>query len=282
VTFASSLSSLPNGSLLVLMQPTVAYGSGDVKDVRTFLENGGTVLVADKSGLANSLLSGMGAGVSIESGLSVEDSLYNWRAKAVPTALIVPGTQSAFPFVANVTGLALNLPSPLLLSVGARVLGETSLLSFAVNSSLAARQSLLGTTPPQLAKGPFAVAAAEKIGRGTLVVVGDSQLLQNSQWSVADNSRLISNLFSRKKVIVDSTHWAVSPLTSGVALLKGEIGTSYAVLSTTPDRYAVAAGILVLAALLVPTSGSGEGARKSGILNSRTNEHLRREEGADG
>ena len=90
VKFTTSLSDIPAKSVLAILQPSVDYSSADANSVRSFLLAGGTVLVADKSGVANSLLKGMGAGITIESGYTISDPVYNWKAKTVPTALVLP------------------------------------------------------------------------------------------------------------------------------------------------------------------------------------------------
>jgi len=65
VNFTTSLSSLPAKSVLAILQPSVNFSSADASSVRSFLIGGGTVLVADKSGVANSLLQGIGSGIVI-------------------------------------------------------------------------------------------------------------------------------------------------------------------------------------------------------------------------
>ncbi len=275
VNFTNSYASLPQNSVLVMMQPTVTYTPGDIQGVRSFLAKGGTVLIADKSGLANSLLSGLGAGVSIESGLVVNDPIYNWKAQTTPTALVVPGTSSTFPSVTNVTGLAFSGPAPLSVTGKATRLAESSPLSYSVNASQSSGfLGVVGQQQPQLAKGPFAVLSGQKLLNGTLYVVGDSQFILNSEWNIADNEQFIANLFSTRNVFVDSSHWATSPVTSSSAQLKVEVAAAYSVVSAVPARYFATLGIIAFAVGLTPLPRNAERDRgdepRATTLNNET------------
>ena len=249
VSFTTSLSSVPAGSVLAIMQPSLNFSAADVQAVGSLLRGGGTVVVADKSGVANSLLTGLGSGITIQSQYSISDPLYNWKAKTLPTALILPGTASRFPFAANVSGIALNQPSPLLLQKGADV-------SAAVTSQLSYDVAQPGSG--QVSKGPFVVAAAEKVGNGTLLVVSDSQFLLNSESTIADNGALIGNLFINASVYIDASHWTSSPLTSSTAELKAELREAYGMLSGSPIRYILTLSFVVLAIALVPGEESSQ------------------------
>ena len=237
VNFTTSLAGLPAKGVLAVLQPSTGYSPADADSVRSFLLGGGTVLVADKSGVANSLLQGIGSGIGIEGQYSISDPVYNWKAKSVPTALVLPGTAAADPFVANVTGLALDEPSPL-------ELGGKGALQVAVTSQFSDTQGGV--------RGPFVVVASEKVGPGTLIVVGDSQFLLNSGWTMAQNKVLLGNLFANKDVFIDASHWMASPLTSSTAQVKAGLRQAYAIASSDPLRYVLAALMAGGALLLVP------------------------------
>ena len=249
LAFTTSLASISPSAVLVVMEPSANYSARDAQNVREFLAGGGTLLVADKSGVANSLLEGLGVPISIQGGYAVDDPIYNWKATTVPTALVPPSSVVHFPRAANVTGLALNQPSPLKVSPGAFVIGSTSQLSYEVEAGTSAK----------VASGPFAVAAAAKVGAGTVFVVGDPQLLFNSEWTSADNEVLIGNLFGGVKVLVDASHWSAGPLSSSTAQLKAELGEAYAAVSAPPAAYAMTVMIVAAAMALVPAK-EGPGA----------------------
>ena len=237
LNFTTTLTGLPADGVLVILQPSVNYSSADANSVRSFLLGGGTVLVADKSGVANALLRGIGSSISIEEHSSIGDPVYNWKGESLPTALVLPGTAADDQLVSNVTGLALNEPSPL-------TLGGPGAVQVAVTSQF--------SETPAGSKGPFVVMAAERIGSGTLVVVGDPQFLLNSEWTSADNRVLIGNLFANGNVFIDASHWMASPLTSSTAQMKAELRQTYAAISSVPMRYVFALVVVGLAVVQVP------------------------------
>jgi Domain of unknown function (DUF4350) len=241
LNFTTTFSSLPPRGVLVIIQPSSNYTRGDATQIRTFLTGGGTVLVADKSGVANSLLRALGSTISIQSQLSISDQTYNWKAKAVPTALVLPNAKLEFTFLSAVKGIALSQPSPLkLAAAGASDVAITSQFSSASPSTGS------GTT----SRGPFVVMAAQKFGNGTLLVVGDSQFLLNSEWTIANNQVLIGNLFTNTNVFVDASHWGLS----SIAQLKAELAPPSHALSSYPARYILTALMVAVTLALVPST----------------------------
>ena len=250
VNFTTSLSSLPARGVLAILQPSVNFSSADANSVKNFLLRGGTVLVADKSGVANSLLRGIGAAITIESQYSISDPVYNWRAKSVPTALVLPNTGAAY--LANVSGIALNQPSPL-------ALANSAASQVAVTSQFSETQTG--------ARGPFVVMASERMGAGTLIVVGDPQFLLNSEWAIANNKVLIGNLFANTSVFIDASHWMSSPLTSSTAQVKAGLRQISATISTFPLRYVFVLMMVGVALVLVPQAEDGG---KPGLGENKT------------
>ena len=241
LNYTTSLSTLPADGVLAVLQPSQNFSPADAQAVRNFLLGGGTVLVADKSGVANSLLRGLGAAIAIESSITISDSVYNWKSASVPTALVLPAVRASY--LANVSGIALSQPSPLELT-------GSDASQVAITSQFSQTQAG--------ARGPFVVMASESIGAGTLVVVGDSQFLLNSEWTIANNRVLIGNLFANRSVFIDASHWMVSPLASSIAQLKAELGGVYATISGVPLKYAFVLLMAGLALLLVPQEEHGD------------------------
>ncbi|MDG6988683.1 MAG: hypothetical protein JRN21_05080 [Nitrososphaerota archaeon] len=240
VRFTTSLSTVPQKSVLVVAQPSIDFSASEAGKVKGFLLGGGTVLVADNSGVANSLLAEIGSAISIEEQHTISDQTYNWKSSSVPTALVLPGVKPRFGFLANVTGIALDTPSPLLVSGGATGLAITSQFSGY-------------STPKGTVRGPFVVMAEQKFGSGTLIVIGDSQVLLNSEWTVADNKVLIGNLFANAPVYIDASHWGVS----STAQVKAELAQFYGSVSGSPSRYIATLFMVGLALALVPAKGTG-------------------------
>ncbi len=249
--------------VLVVMQPAAPFTSTDAQNVGSFLQRGGTVVVADSYGVSNSLLQGLGVGIAIQGQYAALDSIYNWKDKTLPTALVYPSAQKQFGFLSGVEAIAMNEPSPLVIqpNSGAQAVAVSSPLSVDVNrSSLSAANLLLGS-PNAIAQGPFTVAAVQRVGNGTILVVGDSQFFTNPNLDIADNEVLISNLFSNATIYVDSSHWPANTISS----LKASLGGIDAQLSQYPVRYLVVLAFVGLAVGLVPTSqGEATQRRKAG------------------
>ena len=249
--------------VLIVMQPASPFTSTDVQNVGTFLEKGGTVVVADSYGVSNSLLQGLRVGITIQGQYAALDSIYNWKDKTLPTALVYPSAQKQFGFLSGVEAVAMNEPSPLVIQPdsGAQALAVSSPLSVEVNRSSLSTAALLLGSPNTIAQGPFTVAAVQRVGSGTILVVGDSQFFTNPSLGIADNKVLIGNLFSNAAVFVDSSHWPSNTISG----LKASLGHIHAQLSQYPTRYLVVLAFVGLAIGLVPTSQGEAAQRKKAV-----------------
>jgi hypothetical protein len=216
-----------NRSVLLIDGPVSSFTPGQASAALDFVKSGGTLVVADSSGSSNSLLGLMHAGIKIESGLAVYDNVYNWKAPSLPNSLVLPAASGAFPTTfAQVSGIALNDPSPLLLNGSAIPAAETSPSSVETNRSSA-------PNPNAVASGPFTVAAIEKIGAGNLLTVGDSEFLTNSMIGLAGNRVLVSNLFANSTVYLDTSHWPLNTVGS----LKADLLQAYSAMTGSYLRY---------------------------------------------
>jgi hypothetical protein len=244
VNFTTSLSSLPPKGVLVIIQPSINFTNSESDHIRNFLASGGIVLVADNSGVSNYLLKTLGSSISIQSGLSISDRTYNWKSETVPTALVLPDVQARIAYLAGVEGIALSQPSPLTLS-------STKATEVAITSPFStASPTGEGITSMS---GPFVVMADQSIGNGSLVVVGDSQFLINSEWTTASNRVLIGNLFTGTTVLIDASHWGAS----STAQLKAELGSAFSFISAFPTRYVAVLLMVGFALGLVPSKEKG-------------------------
>jgi hypothetical protein len=102
------------------------------------------------------------------------------------------------------------------------------------------------------------VVVGEKIGNGSLVVFGDSQLFTNSVLTHADNRVLAANLMNDSTVYLDTTHWQPNTDES----IRAVFGSTYGLFSGVPFRYVLVA-VFVAAAIFI-LSGFIELRRESG------------------
>jgi len=240
----------PKHSVLLLLQPTLNYSQADASVVEQFVRGGGVVLVASSSDEANGLLQAIGTGVRVESQYAINDPTYNWKSSVLPTVLVLPGAAQEFGFLGGVNGIALNAPSPLLVQPGSptKVVAISSPASREVNRSTTSLQGLLGGSTP-VTIGSLPTVVAERIGNGSLIIAGDSQLFTNSVWTLADNQALARDLMANSTVYLDTSHW--QPNTGeGV---KAMLGSAYAVFSGIPLRYALVALFVGALIIIVPS-----------------------------
>lgn len=265
VQFTNSLGSLEtHRAVLLIMQPVYSFSQDEAQEVYNFALDGGIVVLAGNSVASNSLLQAMGSGIAIQGQYAILDSTYNWKAQTLPVALVNPPAVKAFSFLAGLKGVAMDQPSPLTIAPQsyAYPVALSSSFSFeTARSSSLAGLPLVGGSPAVVAKGSFAVAAAEFIGAGTLLVLGDPQFFTNAQWNIADNGALAANLFSNATVYVDTSHWQPNTIAS----LKSGFAAFYSQASGSPLRYLLTLAFVGVAAGILPTfafrgmAASGEG-----------------------
>jgi hypothetical protein len=211
-------------SVVVVLEiaPSIPFSSSYAQSTKKFIENGGILVIADNSGISNSLLKNMGAQIMI-SGNVVRDSVYNWRQQSLPIAIF--SNESRNLILSGVAGLALSNASSLIVSKSAQtaVIATSSSQSVALNS----------TTNIPISKGPFAMVAEEFMGKGKLIVIGSSTLFFNSVWKQGDNQVFINNLLSNSTVYLDTSSWPTNSQTT----IKAELLSLYLPLSSIPGRY---------------------------------------------
>ena len=236
-----------NGTVLLIVAPTQNFTQSEASRALDYVKGGGVLVVADSFGYSNTLLAGMGVNIRIEQNYVVNDPLYNWKAQSLPIAFIA---SAQYPFLANVRGLALDQPSPLLVTTtAARVAAVSSSRSFTLNRSEQGAFPLFqAANAKPIASGPFPMVAVEQMGAGEIVVIGDSSFFTNSVWKSANNNVLINNLLSNSTVYLDTSHWQVN---TG-DYIKAEFLYLYTAFSGFPLRYILAAAFVLVAVALLP------------------------------
>jgi hypothetical protein len=229
-------------SVLLIVQPVSNYSLAESDAIKHYLDSGGFVVIADSLGESNALLNSLGVGITVDDNLMIQDQTYNWKNPSLPTALIL--SNDHFKFASSVKALGVNVPSPLVIEQGAQAVGISSPFSVALTRS----SSLFSSSEKVLETGPFAVAGAEKIGNGTVLVIGDSSFFTDSELGIANNGILARNLFQNSTVYVDTSHWPVNTVSS----LKAEIAYVYSSIAFVPTRYVLTLGIVGLALFLFP------------------------------
>jgi len=205
----SSLSSVPQGSTLLIIGPTEPYSESESNQILSFMHLGGRVIVMDDYGRSNSLLNSINSPVTLNQQPLCQDSNYYHKPSFPVITNIRP--QGVF---GGVGTLVLNHPVSLNITRGTNVLASTSNMAW-----IDADDN--GTLDGSEKYSQYPVAASVKYGKGELIVIGDSDVLINSMIGLDDNGVLKSNIFSNNIVYVDVSHGQSSqPLASAYNRIK--------------------------------------------------------------
>ena len=208
------LGDLDPGMALLILAPDRPFTAEEVGYLRTFLDAGGRVVIADEQGAANSLLADLGSTMRVRPGnLS---SLERDRADPGIFAARVVGNTSLF---AGVRTVLVNRPAAV---TGGEPLLETAILTWEDGDGD-------GRISGDEVFGTAVICAAE----GNLTVLGDESLFINAM--LAENPQFIENI---QPIRVDSIH--------------SRTGTANPIINTrlwiqeTPPAAAAAAALAIL------------------------------------
>lgn len=191
------------GSTLLIVGPSVDYTWEDAWRVRSFLEQGGRVVVMDDFGTANSLLQNISAPITILHTALCQDIEY-YKKPAFPVVNRVASSS----LTANVSRLVFNHPAPLQVSGDAEVLARTTAMGW-----LDADGS--GNVSGGERFGSYPLIARAAWGNGELFVVGDADLAINAMQGQGDNGVLMGNVLRPGMTYLDVAHGQqVPPLAS--------------------------------------------------------------------
>jgi hypothetical protein len=197
-------------SVAVVLSPDRAYADGEAERLRTFVERGGTLVVAEDYGPhGNALLAAVGASARFD-GAPVRDERRHHRSPALPVATNV----SASPLTAGVSGLTLN-HGTVVESGDATTLVATSgyaYLDANRNGELDEEESL----------DAYPVVTVERVGSGRVVAVADPSLFINAMLDRPDNRRFVANAFDvHDRVLLDYSHAErLPPLSVALVVLR--------------------------------------------------------------
>jgi len=199
----------PETSILISV-PYLQYSSEELENIRSFVNGGGSLLLADDYGYGNQLLEHLGVTMRFN-GKPVLDPLFCYKTQWFPKIIeFTPPGDFQLVILNHATALQ-NVPAEQAIAWTA----ESSYIDF--NENLTWDESEI--------KGRLPVAAKTSVGRGTLIVVGDPSLMINTMVNYADNFAFINHLLEdrngKKNVLFDTSHLSQTPLdTSKTALIR--------------------------------------------------------------
>jgi hypothetical protein len=218
-----TLSSLNSSrTALFLVQPVKSFSAAESQLLKSYLMKGGLLVVSANNGSTNQLLASMGIGVQIST-INVLDSVLNYGQ---PSELLLANAVNGQISLNN----AIVLDSPVLLntSAGVKVLYSSSAFSYA-------------TVGNSILHGPLPMIVSERVGNGTIVVMGTPGPLLNAYFGVYGNQQLISSLIGSRTAYIDTSHWSVPLLT----IWQNALASGFSSLTLPLAMFLLVAGLLV-------------------------------------
>lgn len=192
-----------------VLAPTESYSERDAESVQSFVERGGTLVVADQEGThSHPLLAAVGANARVN-GSTLRDEQNYYRGAALPVADTIEGEDHRL--VQNVSSVTLNHGTAVEPN-GATVLISSSRFAYL---DLDDSGGLSGTDTI----GSYPVVTVESIGDGEVVLVSDPSLFINVMQIQENNRAFTAALVNgTDHTVVDVSH-AASPPPLVIALL---------------------------------------------------------------
>ena len=197
-----------NGTVAVVLSPIEPYGTTDTRRVRAFVNNGGTLVVADDFGPhSNALLGDVGASSRFD-GAQLRDERHYYRAPSLPVATNVTETR----YTTGVTQLTLNKGTAI--DPGnATVVATTSEFGYLDRNGT-------GNLSSDDELGTYPVVTVESVGDGQVISVGDPSLFINAMLSQPDNAAFATALFeTHDRALLDYSHAGEQPPLAAASLI---------------------------------------------------------------
>ncbi len=184
-----------NNVTFLIIAPIESFHDEEIRIIRTFLQKGNTVFLADETDTGNTLLSDLGCSIRIgTSYLAGIDRAYN------NSSILITSPVSDHPLTRNVGSLVLDKAKPL---TGGLPLIQTSIMSWIdINQDfrISSNESF----------GRYTVLAHEQIGDGEIVVLSDSSVFINSMSGLESeygNEQFLSNcIHYRPHLLIEQIH----------------------------------------------------------------------------
>ena len=209
----SEVGSSGTGVLLMLNpNKTVAITDDDTRSIQSFVQSGGSLVLANDFGNANAVLSGLG----VASAARFDGSLLSDNVSR--------GADTAYPLVTDITAsglttgvhtLSFNYATVLdIADSRVAVLAESAPTSY-LRASSSSDAAINGS------RGAHPVLASLTYGQGRIILLSDPSVFINGMLDQADNERLFTSVIANLTggntavpIIFDQSHQASQPLSS--------------------------------------------------------------------
>ena len=167
---------LKREGVLIVVGPDVGFSPLEIEKVRDFVEEGGTLFIADDLGRANSLLAGLGVNGKF-SDKPLGDIFYSRRAD-FPVVVRIEDPELSY----DVEKLVLNIPSVITGLKGRG--GEEKVFSSKV--------SVVGEVGEGESRRSYPIMAETRYGKGRVILLSDPDILINDM--AVENRKFIDNI----------------------------------------------------------------------------------------
>ena len=197
------LPDLPEKAVLVVI-PYLEYSDEELSKMKQFVDDGGTLLLMDDYGYGNNVLAYLGVSIRF-SNKPLLDPLFCYKNQSIPRITdFAPKVREG-----GIDVVTLNHATTLTNVIEPEAIAWSSSASFLdINEN--------GSWDEGEPKGPFAVAAKFRLGKGTLALVSDPSIVINAMVGRDDNYDFIRYLTrhkgEQKGMLIDSSHLAKTPL----------------------------------------------------------------------
>jgi len=197
----SDLPPSPQGSTLILI-PYLDFTPAELEELKNFVTQGGTLVLADDYGFGNQILEYIGFEARF-SGEILLDPLFNRKNKWFPRISHLASSS----VTSNTTSLILNHATCLTDVETGNALALSSVFSFL---DLNGNQSWDEGEPT----GPLPVISHHNLGSGKMILIADPSIFINSMETIESNYNFIQNLaaITTAELLIDQSHLPPSNL----------------------------------------------------------------------
>jgi len=190
------LTQYPEDNSCLILIPYKPYNISELNTIKTFIHDGGTVILLNDYGYGNMILDFINAPVRFDEDGILIDPLFNYKNGRLPKIMDFNRDIST----RNITSVILNHASIIdVLDSRAVILAESGSFSYFDRNF----NYKYDKGEP---KGPFPVFVKFRYGDGTVYALSDPSILLNSMVKLGDNIRLIENIIGNKNVLIDQYH----------------------------------------------------------------------------
>jgi hypothetical protein len=198
-----SQNNVPTGADKVLIcVPYLPYGDDDLARLKTFANDGGTLMVMDDFGYGNTILAYLNLNCRF-AGVPLLDPLYCYKNQWFPEITDFRSAVSK-----DIKVVVLNHATALLNSGNSQVIAWSSTSSYL-------DQNGNGAFDNGDLQGPLPVAAKIPLGTGSVILVSDPSILLNSMLIKDDNLSFIKSLTgvdTGSSILIDTSHLTQDPM----------------------------------------------------------------------